>query len=62
MNRSRLTTPLAICVASCWVFASINSIVLNRPLPAELVTPVMLIVVGAYMARGNGHGNGKDKQ
>ena len=58
MQRRPLRTVLAITVAAIWTLASIDSIVFNRPVPSEIITPVMLIVVGAYMARRNGNGNG----
>ncbi len=56
MRHVTLKTVLAVTVAICFVGASVDSIVLNRPLPAELVTPLMVIILTAYIRNG---GNGK---
>ncbi len=56
MRLPTLKTALAVIVALCFVGASVDSIVFNRPLPAELVTPLMVIILTAYMIRENGNG------
>lgn len=57
MGRRSLTTVLTLTVASVWAISAIDAVAFNRPVPVEIVTPVMLTVVGFYMAR-NGNGGG----
>ncbi len=60
MNRRWLTTVLTVTVSFCWAFAAIAGVVSNRFVPIEVITPVMLTVVGFYMTRKETNGNGKD--
>ncbi len=56
MNRAWLTTVLTVTVSFCWALAAIAGVVANRLVPIEVITPVMLTVVGFYMTRKNGNG------
>ncbi len=58
MERPSLKTVLSVTVAICFMAATVDSIVLNRPLTAELVAPLMTLVLISYLRNGNG----KDKQ
>ncbi len=60
MNRAWLTTILTVTVSFCWAFAAIAGVIANRFVPIEVITPVMLTVVGFYMTRKNGNGKEPD--
>lgn len=55
LQRPTLKTMLAVTITLCFVGAIFDSIVLDRPLTAELVAPLMTIVLLAYIRNGNGH-------
>ncbi len=56
MERPSLKAVLSVIVAICFIGATVDSIVLNRPLTAELVAPLMTLVLISYLRNGNGKG------
>ncbi len=57
MRRPTLKATFAVVVTVCFIGACVDSIVLNRPLTAELVAPLMTLVLIAYLRNGNGKGS-----
>jgi sulfite exporter TauE/SafE len=50
MNQGRLTAFLTLLVGLVWGIAGIAALVTNNVTPLTVITPVMLIVVGFWMA------------
>lgn len=61
MGRSKLTTVITLTVSSVWALAALDAVAFNRVVPAEIVTPVMLAVVGFYMSSTRGNGGANDE-
>ena len=59
----RLTAFITLVVGSVWAAAGLASLVDANVTPLTIITPVMLIVTGFWMAtRKNGNGKGDEER